>query len=324
MNIIKIGITGTGSLIGQAIIKSLNNSDLKDKIDIIGFDYFEETVGGFWSNKNYILPDILKPNIEKNWIETVTNIIDKEQIEVLFIGLDFELLLFAKYKEKIEKQTNCKIVVSNEKLLNIGNDKYFTYQFLKEHNINYPETYLVSDVNKDKIEYPCIIKPRVGARSKGVYIVKNKEDLEQKIQIVNEPVIQELIGTDDTEYTCGILCFDGKIIDTIALKRSLKEGNTFIAEYKKDFPQVIYEYIEKIANELKPFGPCNLQLRLGKDEKPFLFEINPRFSGTTYFRHLFGFKEVEYTVKHLLNMETSPFKMKEGKAFRYFDEKLLN
>ena len=38
-NKVNIAVTGIGSLIGQAVIKSIQRSDLKDKINIIGFDY---------------------------------------------------------------------------------------------------------------------------------------------------------------------------------------------------------------------------------------------------------------------------------------------
>lgn len=320
---INIAITGTGSLIGQAIIKSLRQSELYNEIKIIGLDYFDNTIGGFWCEKNYILPDILKPNKEYDWFNMVFDIILNERISILFIGLDFELLLFSKYKEKIEKNTNCKVVVSNEQLLKIGNDKYLTYQFLKDHNLNYPKTCLPSELNGAEINFPFIIKPRVGARSKGVYIINDEADLVQKIPLIKDPIIQELIGNEKTEYTCGVLCFDNKIIDIIALRRFLKEGNTHIAEYKKDFPETIYDYVKKIVLLLKPFGPCNLQLRLNEQGNPFLFEINPRFSGTTYFRSLFGFKEVEYTVKYLSNNIPIPFSLKEGKAYRYFEEKLI-
>ncbi|MES2808654.1 MAG: ATP-dependent carboxylate-amine ligase, partial [Bacteroidota bacterium] len=34
-----IGITGTGSLVGQAIIKSIIRSEYKDDYNLTGFDY---------------------------------------------------------------------------------------------------------------------------------------------------------------------------------------------------------------------------------------------------------------------------------------------
>ncbi|ULT40842.1 hypothetical protein KRR40_39920 [Niabella defluvii] len=50
-NKINIGVTGTGSLIGQAVIKSVMRSDLNATIDFIGLDYFNKTVGSFWCKK---------------------------------------------------------------------------------------------------------------------------------------------------------------------------------------------------------------------------------------------------------------------------------
>lgn len=323
MKKINIAVTGTGSLIGQAIIKSIKSSDMIDRIRIIGFDYFTNTIGSFWCEKNFVLPDILKEKNKKKWIDLIFKVLKNEKISILFIGIDFELHLFAKLKNKIEKNTQCKVVVSNERVIAICNDKYLTYKFLKESNLNYPKTSLVSEINDVKILYPCILKPRVGARSKGVYVIKNKKELEQKILLVKDPIIQELIGTESSEFTCGVLCFDNKIISSIALNRYLKEGNTHIAEYKNNFDNKIYEYIEKIALKLNPHGSCNMQLRLNSENEPYLFEINPRYSGTTYIRSLFGFKEVEFTIKYLLNVDTPCFQLKEGKAYRYYEEKLL-
>ena len=41
MSKLNIAVTGTGSLIGQAIIKSVQRSALNKEIGIIGFDYFD-------------------------------------------------------------------------------------------------------------------------------------------------------------------------------------------------------------------------------------------------------------------------------------------
>lgn len=323
MNKIKIGVTGTGSLIGQAIIKSIRASSFSEKLMIVGFDYFSNTVGSFWCDQNYLLPDVLKLENKEKWKAMILEVINTEKLSILFIGVDFELLLFARLRREIEISTGCKVVVSSEQVINIGNDKYLTQEFLKENGLNYPKTWLPAEISNSEFEYPCILKPRVGARSKGVSVIKNKEDMDKKSQLVKEPIVQELIGDDSREFTCGVLCFDNKVIGSIALNRYLKEGNTCLAEYNKNYDGRIYDYLEKIALKLNPHGSCNMQLRLNTDGEPFLFEINPRFSGTTYIRSLFGFKEVEYTIRYLLNMKTIPFQLREGKAYRYYEEKLL-
>ena len=54
----KVGITGTGSLIGQAIIKCLQRSAEAKKYEIVGFEYLKDTVGSFWCDKHIMLTDI--------------------------------------------------------------------------------------------------------------------------------------------------------------------------------------------------------------------------------------------------------------------------
>lgn len=320
---INVLVTGTGSLIGQSIIKAIKNCDISNEINIIGCDYFSNTIGSLWCSKNYIIPDILIKNKQKIWLKKIIEIIKENNVLILFIGVDFELIPFAKNKIEIESQTNCKIIVSDLNLLKVGNDKYLTYQFLKKNNFNYPKTFLPKNFKSSDLEFPVIVKPRVGARSRDVFKVNNKNELKEKMLKINNPIIQEFLEDDNKEFTCGVLMLENKIVDMIALKRSLKNGNTHISEHKFDFPKEIYHYVKEVSNKIKPFGSCNFQLRFNKKNQPCIFEINPRFSGTTYMRCLFGFNEVEYIVKFLLNYRNNSFIMKEGLAYRFFEEKLL-
>jgi carbamoyl-phosphate synthase large subunit len=319
-----IGITGTGSLVGQAILKSIIRSEYKDDYNLTGFDYFDNTVGSFWCESNFILPDLLKKHNEEAWINSIEDIITAKKLKVLFVGVDFELPFFAKYKQQIERKTGCIVIVSNEEVIKIGNDKYLTYLFLKDNGLSYPKTYLPEECDFSTLTYPLIVKPRIGARSIGVHKVKSIEELNIALRNVNGPIIQELIGDDSTEYTCGIISLNGKLQKSIALNRSLKDGNTFISEFKEDYPDSIYGYIESIAEKLGAFGACNLQLRIDAEGIPKLFEINPRHSGTTYIRALFGYNEVIFILKFIIENKELAFTLKPGKVIRHFEETLIN
>ena len=321
MNDIKIGVTGIGSLIGQAIIKSIKSSSLNKRIEIIGFDYFEDTIGSYWTEKSFLLPDFLKEDItDKIWLERILDIIKSEDIKIVFPGVDFELALFARYKEHIESEAKCKILVSDSRPIDIANDKYKTFLFLKENGLFYPETWLPEEIDRNKLRFPCFVKPRIGARSRDAFIVKDINELNKRLSDIRDPLIQELVGSHDTEYTCGVVYLDGEIKKSIVLRRKLKEGNTETAYYKKDIPLVIYEYIHKISEKLKPFGACNFQLRMDNNKIPKLFEINARHSGTTYIRALFGFNEVEYILSYILGIEFNEFSLREGIVKRYCEE----
>ncbi|MFT5250185.1 MAG: carbamoyl-phosphate synthase large subunit [Ulvibacter sp.] len=322
--VFNVGITGTGSLIGQGIIKSIKNSEISNNYRLVGFDYFKNTVGSFWCSKNYILPDILSEKVSESiWLNSLIEKIEVENLNILFIGVDFELPILASERERIENRTGCKVIVSSMEVIKKGNDKYLTYKFLKDNGLAYPETYLPDEIDFMSLSFPVIVKPRVGARSVGVYKVNNILELESKLNIVNNPIIQEYVGDDTTEYTCGIICFDGELKAQIPLRRSLKAGHTHISNYTSSFPNSIYEYVKEIAEKLRPHGSCNLQLRIDDNGVPKLFEINPRHSGTTYMRTLFGYNEVIFILKYILENETVPFTLKEGKAVRFYEEKLV-
>jgi len=299
---INIGVTGTGSLIGQAIIKSIKRSDLNDTINFIGLDYFKNTVGSFWCDTNYLLPDILKPEIsEDQWLTFLIDKIIEHKIKLLFVGVDFELPFFSKNKQFIENQTGSIVLVSSEEVIAIADDKYLTYEFLKKNNLSYPESWLpVDGFDYSKLIYPLIVKPRKGARSVGVSKVNNKAQLMMAINSVKDPIIQQFAGADETEFTCGVIFLANQLKKSITLNRTLKEGNTYISHYRKDYPANIKQYINEVATILKPFGASNFQLRIDKMGIPKIFEINARHSGTTYIRSLFGYKEVEYIINSLL------------------------
>lgn len=320
-NKINIAVTGIGSLIGQAIIKSIQRSNLNDKINIIGFDYFKDTVGGFWIDEKYILPDILNPEVHhKVWLDVIVKIIIERNIKLLFVGVDFELPIFAKYKEEIQKITGATVMVSTLGVVEIADDKFLTYEFLKNNGLLHPRSYLPGQIDYESLMYPVIIKPRKGARSIGVHKVENKTNLLRVLEDVKEPVIQECVGVDTDEFTCGTIYLNDELKKIIVLRRSLKEGNTFISHYSNDFPEVITTYLKEVTNCLKPFGACNFQLRLDENGAPKIFEINSRHSGTTYIRSLFGYKEIEYIINLLLFNKEIEFDLREGTAVRYFDE----
>jgi carbamoyl-phosphate synthase large subunit len=133
-------------------------------------------------------------------------------------------------------------------------------------------------------------------------------------------VLQECLGTDETEYTVGCFCDkDGELRGTIAMHRELHYGTTCRAELG-DFPEVRHE-AARIARALKPMGPANVQMRISNG-KPVCFEINVRFSGTTSIRARFGWNDVEAALRHFVQNEPARdlADVTYGVALRYWDE----
>ena len=90
------------------------------------------------------------------------------------------------------------------------------------------------------------------------------------------------------------------------------------------YEAIFDDFIVDITKHLKPYGPTNFQLRL-TEKGPTVFEINPRFSGTTPIRTMFGINEVEVIVNAVLfGKMPQKIKKKRGIVMRYFENQFVS
>jgi carbamoyl-phosphate synthase large subunit len=135
----------------------------------------------------------------------------------------------------------------------------------------------------------------------------------------NRFIVQEYIEGD--EYTCGSVTLDGICKGVIVMRRILRDGDTHKCFVEKN--AVIEDTVRKAINELKPFGACNVQLRM-RDGEPYVFEINARCSGTTASRTLCGFNEPLMIADFLLKGKGPIFSIEEKTILRYWKELVVD
>lgn len=284
---INVLITGVGGGVGQGILKSIKL--IKDlDINIVCADMSFLASGLYGGNKVYLVPAASS----HDYFEEICRICKENNIDYYFPGTDVELFACVNGAEKINEALGVKVIVSPYDVIDIADDKLKTVEFLKKNGFYYPTTYLPNEVDLDKIEYPVIVKPRVGCRSIGVQLVHSKEEAIIAMDSVSSPIIQEYINGD--EYTCTVAVSGETISDVLCLKRDLRSGDTFRAFPVKN--EVIENYVRNIASSIGIQGSCNFQLRMDGNI-PKLFEINSRFSGTTPFCSYLGFNPVEFCLK---------------------------
>ncbi len=291
----KILVTGAGALLGQGIMRSLNNSPLKPYI--IAVDPSPLSVGLYWADEAHLVPMATRPD----YMDVMRKIIAASRPDVVLIGTDVELLIFAQHRQALEQEFGTRILVSRPEVIEIADDKWKTAQYLQQHGFPFPDSCLPGDEAAlvQRRGFPLIVKPRVGARSVGVQLVRTPEQLAQAIAQTQQPVIQQHLGDDESEYTAGALCF-GEACLSIVMRRHLRDGNTYRAFVVED--AMLNQFVCQVARRLQPDGPINFQFRLDQGV-PKIFEINARFSGTTPLRALAGFNEVEMALRYLIHGE---------------------
>ena len=291
----RILVTGAGALLGQGIIRALKMSTLTN-LQIIAADPNRLSAGLYWVEERYLLLNAT----DIHYFDSLCEVLNRAKPDILIPGTDVELQIISENKEYFEKTYGTKVLVSTPHVINISNDKFKTYEFFKSAGFTPPESCLpgAEECLIDKVGFPVIVKPRIGARSIGVFKANTMSELNSAISITVDPVIQEYVGDEKEEYTAGVLYFDNCCSASIIMKRDLRDGNTYKAyiEINEEFDR----QVKAFAEALKPFGPANFQFRRDKDGRLRVFEINARFSGTTPLRALSGFNEVELSVRRLI------------------------
>lgn len=306
-----IAITGVGGGVGQSILKSLAETDY----NLITLDGELMGAGLYASHTSYLIPYARN----SNYISKLLEICKKEKIALLFPGLDAELMPLSLNVEAF-KEIGTTVLVSRPEVVTISDDKQQTYDKLIKAGINVPFTAPAIGFLPVENDFPLILKQKVGgARSKNVYVIKNRSEWKKSLEHIGENladfIVMEYIEGD--EYTCGTINLDGLCKGVIIMRRILRDGDTHKCFSEKN--DIIEKEVRLVVDTIKPFGACNVQLRM-KNGKPYVFEINARCSGTTAARTLSGFNEPKMIADYLLKGIEPNYEIKEQTILRYWKE----
>lgn len=292
---LNILVTGCGGDIGQSIGKILSKSVYVK--NLFGIDISDKNAGQF------IYPNfsVGLPYTHPDYLKNIENFVEENRIDIIIPMAEAELRFFSK-KNILDKIGNAKMITANTLSLEVGFDKYKTAEFLEKNELPFPVTVLAKDI-KTIETFPVILKSKTGSGSKDIYKINSmNEFLFYTRDNIEDYVVQEFITDKDGEYTCGLFRSSQGAIRSLIFERELEKGYSGYGEVVENI--AITNLLEKLAVRLNLVGSINVQLRLSKGT-PMVFEINPRFSSTVYFRHLFGFEDLLWSIEDSLGYELS-------------------
>lgn len=317
----RVLITGIGGNVGQGVLKSLRAAS--QKFHVVGIDMEMLSAGFSLVDSYHQTPRTNSPE----FFGALARIIDDEKLEAIYVCSPSELEFFADRQRQLEGEFGLSVFVNPAGVIRIGSDKFETAKFLAAKGFHSPRTALVNDkVAVQKVlgecGFPLIVKPRLGFSSKNVFIVNSETEIAAAATLVDDLVVQEYLPDDEAEYTAATLSGpDKKVRAHIILRRHLLQGTTYRTELVQN--EKLDQEVIKITESLGAIGPCNLQFRLVDDEV-YVFEINPRFSGTGGIRYLYGFNDCEmiFELFRLKREVTQPV-LNNAVVLRYWNEVVI-
>jgi carbamoyl-phosphate synthase large subunit len=333
---IPVCVTGVGGGgVGEQIIKALLLADTP--YYIVGTDTNAYSAGFFLVDYPAVLPHAS----QSDYIPRLLEVCKKRHVKAIFPGSELELKILSAHRELIANE-GIVLFVNSQKVIDACLDKLATFAQLDGLGFNVPTFKCVESLEDiELLSYPQVFKPAVGGGgSVDTLIIQNAEEAllfcQYLLNIYPKFIAQEYIGSAETEYTACVLSdLDGNFINSIVLHRDLSSAlsrrirvpnrtsrkdlgenliiSSGISQGKIGSYPVVAGSCKEIARTLDSRGPLNIQCRV-MNEKVWVFEINPRFSGTTTMRAMVGFNEPDILVrKHLLDQDiTQGFEYKYG------------
>lgn len=244
---------------------------------------------------------------DKEYIPFLLDFCKKKQIEVIISLFDVDLLILAQNKE-VFRENGINVIVSDEEVIRICNDKWATYKFCIKNDIQVPKTYQkISEVKQaitgGELAFPVIVKPRWGMGSIGIFQADNAEELvvfvnkckaaiansylkyETAVDVENSVIIQEKLN--GIEFGMDVINdLQGQFCSSVVRKKyAMRAGETDCAVVVRD--ERISLFAQKLGMLLGHIGNLDVDIFV-QEEKVYLLEMNARFGGGYPFSHLAG------------------------------------
>ena len=301
---------GSGSL-GLELLKCIS---LVDEFLVYGADIDVSAAGHH--DKRFEKTYSLQSTSAESYCEELIQICKRIDVAFVVPGAEITNRIICKHQQSF-RSNGITPLVNSWGVFEICSNKVTCNNFLQSLKLPCVETIHVPIGSKlhnfDRL--PCIVKP--ASQSGGSNLVFIAETLNEAKFFVEylssrgfDSCVQEYIDSD-SEFTVGVLSSPEKeILSSIALKRnltsklsrSLAYGNRVVSSgwsqgRIEEFPEVCTQ-AERVAFALGSTWALNIQGRT-RNGVFIPFEINPRHSGTSYFRALSGVNEILIGLNHL-------------------------
>ena len=276
---------------------------LKGDGQVAGTDMCPTAPGLVDCDSQHIVPGVYADT----YIQTLLDLCRKESITLLLSLNDLELPVLAEARQKFI-DNGVTPAVSELPVIARCFDKLSTFRWLRDNGIPTPNTYSELDsaleaLNGGQLQLPCIVKPRWGSGSIGIFTVHTQQELQAAHTLAQSQMRRGMLATASAEdlehsvlvqamctgkeYGCDILNDFSQRTRAVLTKEKLamRAGETDKAVLRNN-PR-LKEFCQMLGQQSGHIG--NLDCDIFVDEDRFqVLEMNPRFGGGYPFSHVSG------------------------------------
>lgn len=249
-----------------------------------------------YSSRNLVCPSpVKKPEEFFHWL---CEAIRQNQVDLLFPMDDDTMEIVMKYRPVLEKLVE--LPLPSVESYHTAADKGLSVKLAQKAGVPCPSTLFPASLESlenlvSGLQYPIVIKPRKSAGSRGIRVVRNREELLRQYAAVHKeypfPIVQEYIEQGDRYDVC-LLFNKSRQLRASFVQKELRHfpipmGPSTVQE-SVDRPDLI-EMSVALIEQLDWYGIVELEYMIDvRDGKPKFMEINPRFWNSLYMAMIAG------------------------------------
>lgn len=247
----------------------------------------------------YVFPKVYDdlPTLKQDTylVERLISIINDEQIDVLFPGLDDATTFLSKHRYEIESSTGAKIMLPPHLAVQIARSKKLTYERFKDiPNVPVPKVYDRWRETISSLPYSVFLKPEKGQGSQGARRVDTPTELRVYANSITLPMVMEYLPGDEYTVDCFADRVQGLLFARARRRVRIRGGISvatepmLIASSSSIDEGWVRTMATTIQQNLKMHGAFFFQVKKNSKGLPILMEIAPRIAGAMAMFRSFG------------------------------------
>lgn len=271
---------------------------------VVVTDMSELAPAVYEADRFYQVPPVNAPN----YVDTVLDICDKEQISGVLSLIDPELSVLAAHTEAFAAH-GVTVIGSSLALCEMALDKMQMYEWLKAHGYRCARSFsdkqaFFREIEAGRLTYPAFVKPIHGSASTKVTKVPDREWVDLLFAHEDGLMVQEFLDGQEIGADVYIDLISGEVVSIFTKEKLLmRAGETDKARSFRD-PK-LFELITRFVRECGWRGQIDIDL-FRIDGEYYISEVNPRFGGGYPHAHECGCDHIGMILNNLAGRVNPP------------------